>query len=64
MNIIEAAKQMGPGKILISEDGFTAKLDDLGFLICTSEEGEPFGFFVEELLSEKWTVEEENKCEN
>lgn len=59
MNIIEATKLMGPGKILRSEYGFIAVLDEDGMLVNYGNKDEPFGFFQEELLSEKWTVVDE-----
>jgi hypothetical protein len=64
MNIIDAAKRMTPKKKLVSEYGFVAVMDDEGMLLNSERENpEPFGFYIEELLSTKWTVEEE-ECEN
>lgn len=66
MNIVEAARLLGPGKKLVSETGFVAVLDEEGMLVNidlvdgpSGLEQEPFGFFQEELLSEKWTVIDE-----
>jgi hypothetical protein len=57
MNIIEAVKQMTPKKMLVSEDGYVAVIDDEGRIM--TPEGESFWFFVEEILSDNWTVEED-----
>jgi hypothetical protein len=60
MNIIEAIHLLKPGKILMSEAGFTAYLDEDGMgMLLNQITHEPFGFYREELLSEKWTVIDE-----
>ena len=58
MNIMQALRVLAPGKKLLSDAGYTARLDpDDGMIV--NESGEPFGFWPEELLSEKWTVIDE-----
>jgi hypothetical protein len=67
MNIIKAARLMKPGLKLVSEDGFVAVLDEEGMLVNETPEGtscvavcrEAFGFFLNELLSDKWRVVDE-----
>jgi hypothetical protein len=57
MNIIEATKQLEPGKIIVSESGIEYRLDD-NYLLCT-DEGEGQWIYKDDLLSEKWTVVDE-----
>jgi len=62
MNISEAAKALEKGKRLQSELGFAAEVDyseDGDGMIVNVGTDEPFGFYVSELLSEKWTVVDE-----
>jgi hypothetical protein len=56
MNIIEAAKLLKKGELLMRELGFVATIGWDGMLVNVESGEEPFGFFIEELLSEKWTV--------
>jgi hypothetical protein len=55
MNIIEAVKQMDTKKRMISEFGFAAVMDEENMLMCENCD-EPFAFYGEELLSDKWEV--------
>ena len=57
MNIIEAIRKMDTKKRLISEFGFTAVMDEENMIMCEgSDYNEPFAFYGEELLSDKWQV--------
>lgn len=60
MKITELALQLKPGSKIANEQGFTAIVDDEGMLTCY--DGEPFGFYIEELLSNGWELlKEENE---
>jgi hypothetical protein len=58
MNIIDAAKQLKWTDVLISDEGFVAKMDE-GGMICNFDSEEAFGFYPSELFSDGWKIMDE-----
>ena len=58
MNIIEAAKAIKEGKTVMDEMGFKHQAQGTGMLLI-GENLEPANIYLNDILSEKWTVVDE-----